>query len=53
MMFILLGLSVVLLGRSFYILYVRKNRTRATAVITWASATFMVGFWTLYMILKA
>jgi hypothetical protein len=48
---VLIGLSVLLLGRSFYILYVQKNATRATRVITWISATFMVGFWSWHLLL--
>jgi hypothetical protein len=42
----LIGLSVVLLGRAFYILYVRKRGSRVSAVITWLSAIFVVGYWT-------
>jgi hypothetical protein len=37
--------SVLLLGRSFYVIYVRGIRTRATVVIAWAALVFMVGFW--------
>ena len=37
--------SVVLIGRSFYVIYVRGMRTRATVVITWCALVFMVGFW--------
>jgi hypothetical protein len=43
---VLIGLSVGLLGRAFYVLYVRKRGTRASTVITWLSAAFIVGFWT-------
>ncbi|MCI0377115.1 MAG: hypothetical protein L0215_05895 [Gemmataceae bacterium] len=43
---VLIGLSVLLLGRAFYILYVHRRGTRASAVITWLSAIFVVGFWT-------
>jgi hypothetical protein len=43
---VLIGLSVLLLLRSFYILYIRRRGTRASVVITWASAVFVVGFWT-------
>jgi hypothetical protein len=43
---VLIGLSVLLLLRSFYILYVRRRGTRASAVITWCSAVFVIGFWT-------
>ena len=43
---VLIGLSVVLLGRAFYVLHVLRRGTRASAVITWLSAAFVVGFWT-------
>jgi hypothetical protein len=43
---VLIVLSVLLLGRAFYILYVRKVGTRTSAVITWLSAVFVVAFWT-------
>ena len=43
---VLFGLSVFLLGRSFYILYVQKRGTRASMVITWLAAAFVIGFWT-------
>jgi hypothetical protein len=39
-------LSALLLGRSFYILYVQRRGTRASTIITWLSATFVVGYWT-------
>jgi hypothetical protein len=42
----LIGLSVALLGRAFYVLYVRKRGTRASTVITWLSAAFVIGYWT-------
>jgi hypothetical protein len=45
MSYLLIGLSVLLLGRSFWILYVRKNATRATVVVTWISTVMIVGFW--------
>jgi hypothetical protein len=38
---------VLFLLRSFYILYVRRCGTKASAVITWLSAAFVIGFWTL------
>jgi hypothetical protein len=38
--------SVVLIGRSFYVIYVCGMRTRATVVIAWSALVFMVGFWT-------
>ena len=43
---VLIVLSLLLLGRSFYILYVHKRGTRASAIITWLSAGFVIGFWT-------
>ena len=38
--------SLLLLGWSFYNLYVRKMGTRVTAVITWLALVFIVVFWT-------
>jgi hypothetical protein len=46
---VLIGLSVLLLGRSFWIVYVQKRGSRAVKVITWASATFVVCFWTWWL----
>ena len=43
---VLIALSVLLLGRSFYILYVQKRGTRVTEVITWLALLFVVGYWT-------
>jgi len=43
---VLIGLSVLLLGRAFYILHVRRCGTWTSKVITWLSAVFVVGFWT-------
>jgi len=43
---ILIGVSALLLGRSHYVLYVLKQGTRATVVITWLSTLFVIGFWT-------
>lgn len=43
---VLIVLSVLLLGRSFYILYVLKRGTRASAIVTWLAAVFVVGYWT-------
>jgi hypothetical protein len=47
---VLIALSVLLLGRAFYILYVQRRGTRASTVITWLSAAFVVGFWTWQLI---
>jgi hypothetical protein len=46
---VLIGLSVLLLLRSFYLLYVRRRGTRASAVITWLSAVFVILFWTWHL----
>jgi hypothetical protein len=43
---VLIVLSILLLGRSFYILYVKKRGTRVSTIITWLSAAFVVGYWT-------
>jgi len=43
-------LSILLLGRSFYILYVQRRGTRASAIITWLSAAFVVGYWTYQLV---
>ena len=43
---VLIALSVGLLGRAFYVLYVRKRGTRASMIVTWASAALVLGYWT-------
>jgi hypothetical protein len=43
---VLIGLSVLLLLRSFYILYVRRRGTRASALLTWFATIFVISFWT-------
>jgi hypothetical protein len=43
---VLLCASVALIGRSFYVIYVRGIRTRATVVIAWSALVFIIGFWT-------
>ena len=42
---VLIGVSVLLLAHSFFMLYVRKRGSRFSAVMTWLSAVFVVGFW--------
>jgi hypothetical protein len=49
---VLIGLSVVLLGRSFWVLYVQKRGTRTAKIVTWLSATFVVCFWSWQLFLK-
>jgi hypothetical protein len=43
---VLIVLSVALLARSFYILYVSKRGNRFSAIVTWLAAAFVVGYWT-------
>jgi hypothetical protein len=43
---VLIGVSILFLGRAFYAVYVKRNATRTTEVITWVSFCFVVGFWT-------
>jgi hypothetical protein len=49
---VLFGLSVALLGRSFWLLYVHKRGTLAVKVLTWLSATFIVCFWIWHLFLR-
>jgi len=42
---LLIGVSILLLGRSFYILYVHRRGTRANTFITWLSAAFVTAYW--------
>jgi hypothetical protein len=48
---VLIGLSVLLQGRSFYIVYVQRRGSRATVIITWLSAVFVVGYWTWHLVI--
>ena len=48
---LLLCASLLLLLRSFYVIYVRKIRSRTTVIVTWFSFAFMVGFWGWYLLL--
>jgi hypothetical protein len=43
---VLVLLSVFLLARSFYSLYVQRRGTRFSKMVAWVSALFVVGFWT-------
>ena len=43
---ILIGLSVMMLGRAHYVLYVLKRGNRASILITWVATIFVLGFWT-------
>jgi uncharacterized membrane protein len=42
---VMIALSVLLLGRAFYALYVQRKGNRLSAAITWAAAVFVVGYW--------
>ena len=42
---VLICASILLIGRSFYVIYVRGVRTPATVVIAWSALIFIVGFW--------
>ncbi len=48
----LIGLSVALLGRSFWVVYVQKRGSTVVKVVTWLSALFVVGFWSWQLFLK-
>jgi hypothetical protein len=43
---VLICASVLLIGRSFYVIYVRGIRTPATVVLAWSALVFILGFWT-------
>ncbi len=47
---LLLSMSILLLGRSFFVIYVRKISTPTTVVVTWLSLVFMIGFWSWYLV---
>jgi hypothetical protein len=49
---VLILLSIGLLARSFYVLYVLKRGTRTVRVLTWLSASFVVCFWTWWLLLR-
>ena len=46
---VLICASVLLIGRSFYVIYVKNIRTRTTVVVAWCALVFMVSFWTVYL----
>jgi hypothetical protein len=41
----LMSISVLLLGRSFYLLYVLRRGTRASRTAAWLAAAVVIGFW--------
>ncbi len=42
---VLIAVSVALLGRAHYVLYVLKRGTLASAIITWLATAVVIGFW--------
>jgi hypothetical protein len=50
--YFLIALSVVLLTRSFWVLYVQKRGSGAVKVITWLSLGFVVCFWSYQLFFK-
>ncbi|MEX0819108.1 MAG: hypothetical protein WD070_05935 [Pirellulaceae bacterium] len=42
---ILIGVTVVAMGRSHYVLYVLKRGNLASKVITWLATLLVIGFW--------
>jgi hypothetical protein len=49
---LLLTLSILLIGRSFYVIYVRKVRTPVTVAVAWLALIFMIGFWTWNLVIS-
>lgn len=49
---VLIVLSIVLLERAFYVLYVHGRGNRTSKVVTWLSAAFVVCFWS-WRLIKA
>jgi hypothetical protein len=43
---ILIGVSVAILGRAHYVLYVLGRGNRSSTIITWLATIFVIGFWT-------
>ena len=50
---LMIGLSVVLLGRAHYVLCILKSGTATTTVITWVATLLVVGFWTWRLLMGA
>jgi hypothetical protein len=48
---LLLCASLLLLARSFYVIYVKKTASRLTAVMAWFSLAFMACYWSWYFFL--
>jgi len=46
---LLLCAALLLLGRSFYVIYVKKTASRLTTFMAWFSLVFMICYWTWYV----
>jgi hypothetical protein len=46
---VLLCASALLIGRSFYVIYVRGIRTRVSVPLAWCALVFIAGFWTWHL----
>ncbi len=42
---IMLVVSILLLGRAHYVLYILKRGTAMTTIITWVATCLVIGFW--------
>jgi len=42
---LLVGVSLLLLARAHYVLYVRKRGGRGTAIVTWSATLLVAAFW--------
>lgn len=43
---VLIGLSLALLSRAHYVLYILKRGSRTSTLVTWLATVFVVGYWT-------
>jgi hypothetical protein len=50
--YLLIALSIVMLSRSFWVLYVQKRGSAVVKVLTWLSALFVVCFWSYQLLFK-
>jgi hypothetical protein len=49
---ILIGVTVVAMARSHYVLYVLKRGNLASTVITWAATLLVIAFWSWHWLTK-
>ncbi|MEK6234235.1 MAG: hypothetical protein N2C14_05960 [Planctomycetales bacterium] len=43
---ILIGVTVIFLGRAHYVLHVLKQGNRLSSILTWTTTAAVLGFWT-------